>query len=517
MPLSIDTGRAIRLPSELNQLVDAVLRAGDHDETDWIEWKSRRDLLRAEDVGDIARHVLAFSNRDPDRAHGTAEGYGYLVVGAQPGEVHGVEPIDPAALEAKLRPYLGGADGPGWWHHYVETAGKTVLVISVAPPKWGDPIRLLRKPLGSYLKGTVFVRRNGATEIADDTEMDMLQRRIQRGRERINASVIWSSRSPTIPPIDLSEDVVGEWIEAERGTFPQAVVENSEGKETSSEDASQGPARSGRKLILSSGGKGPTINDLIGLERRKEAGEALSEEEERLLNETHAQLRETMKPFTEALSKSFGFLGQRTEDRTPEAYEEEIGHYLQDCERRLPAVLVRSLVASSRAALRLVLVNNPDVNLPSVEVEALVEGPVMALSGHEEELDEDLPRRPRHWGTPRPHPLLSTFGSRPRVWIPPATRLMPEVTIDNTASARVIFRPLDLRPEARVELPVVHLVVAKELAGETLTLQWKATSTGASGVASGTLTLPIASSPLVPLDLVPTGGPAEATDGEPTS
>jgi hypothetical protein len=100
------TERAIRGPSARLALVRAVRDGGIvATEADWIEWKSLADLRdRRSRMEHVVRHVLGFANRDPARAANVAEGCAYLLLGVEPGAVHGVDRIDPATLESWMLP-----------------------------------------------------------------------------------------------------------------------------------------------------------------------------------------------------------------------------------------------------------------------------------------------------------------------------------------------------------------------------------------------------------------------------
>jgi hypothetical protein len=52
--------------------------------------------------------------------------------------------MDPAVVEGKLTPYVGSRE-PRWSCSNVEVEGKTVAVVIVEAPRWGDPIHTLRK------------------------------------------------------------------------------------------------------------------------------------------------------------------------------------------------------------------------------------------------------------------------------------------------------------------------------------------------------------------------------------
>jgi hypothetical protein len=149
-----------------------------------------------------------------------------------------------------------------------------------------------------------------------------------------------------------------------------------------------------------------------------------------------------------------------------------------------------------------VVSNHTDRNFPKVEVELYIAAPVMALE--DEEDANALPPRPRLFGTPPPAtPIVPGFtsayvGRNPFAVsrVPQAAVRIPEVTIDNGASAaRLRFRPVDLRPRRQEELAAFQLLVRAELAGQTLPVNWTATSSGADGLASGSLAVEVRATP----------------------
>lgn len=174
MALSIDTNRALRSVSELRELVEAIRDALSHEqETDAIEWKATVDLTEKKWQAEIARQVIGFANRHPGRAATSFGGCAYLVLGASPGTVSGITPVDSAKLDDTVSVYAG-TDGPQWSPDYVQVDGKTVLVVTVEPPLWGHRVCAFRKAFETYEDGDVFMRRNGKTEKANHQEMRML-------------------------------------------------------------------------------------------------------------------------------------------------------------------------------------------------------------------------------------------------------------------------------------------------------------------------------------------------------
>ncbi|MFI5698397.1 helix-turn-helix domain-containing protein [Kribbella sp. NPDC051586] len=180
MAINVDTTQSLRRPGDLLALVDAVRSAHPSDESWWIEWKSDLKLRSPDGAFKAARAILSFANRMPEVAATACDGLAYLLVGVEPGLVHGTEAIDPADLEGALIKYLG-ADGPVWSPNYVTVDGKTVLVVIVEPPQWGDPIHTLRKTFEKSAEGTIFVRSQAISRPANASEIRMLSDRLLRG------------------------------------------------------------------------------------------------------------------------------------------------------------------------------------------------------------------------------------------------------------------------------------------------------------------------------------------------
>ncbi|MEV0664694.1 helix-turn-helix domain-containing protein [Actinomadura luteofluorescens] len=157
MAFPLDASQPFLLPSQLRRLAEAVRDAGPHDEATWIEWKSTLDLRAPHARVHLVKQTLGFGNRPPDEAAKRAGGYGYLLVGVEPGSVSGVDSIDPSDMEQDLTPYLG--PDLVWSAEHVTLDGKDVLIVVVNPPRFGDPIHYLRKglPHSNPSKGARFV------------------------------------------------------------------------------------------------------------------------------------------------------------------------------------------------------------------------------------------------------------------------------------------------------------------------------------------------------------------------
>jgi hypothetical protein len=206
--VDFDTTRAPLGAADLERLVRAVSRAEPTDETVWLEWKGQSDLSSPAGKVSVARFVLGFANRLPAVASQFCEGRGYMVVGAEPGQVRGLEPVDAATLEPWVNAYLGD-DGPRWTPHWVSVDGIRVLVVEVAAPRQGDPVYCLAKDYDRYRNGDVFIRRHGATERASASEVRALVERAKGGAPMLRTATcravtssgsVKTARVPRGPP-----------------------------------------------------------------------------------------------------------------------------------------------------------------------------------------------------------------------------------------------------------------------------------------------------------------------------
>ncbi|WP_395572762.1 helix-turn-helix domain-containing protein [Streptomyces sp. BK79] len=217
MALDVDHSKPFRTPLQLRSLVEAVKGAGEHDENDWIEWKSNYNLREKQTKATLARHILAMANRSVEKSSQAAGGFGYILVGVEPGAVNGVSTIDLADLESGIRPYLG-PQGPEWVPSYVTIEGKEVLAIAVDPPKDGDPIHTLHKDFDRYYAGMIFVRRTAQTAIAGPGEVLRLTQRAQTSEERQSLSLESLDDPVEVPPWPWLEETVSSLLAKERET-----------------------------------------------------------------------------------------------------------------------------------------------------------------------------------------------------------------------------------------------------------------------------------------------------------
>jgi hypothetical protein len=457
--LNIDTTKAHRTPLELLDLVNAVLNAGAADEDDTIEWKSGLDLAQKDGLVPIVKGILAFANRDPVVAARAFGGLGYFIVGAEPGNFGGVEELDVADLDAKMRPYLGHA-GPRWTPTYVHNAGVVALVIVIDPPRPGDDIWALRKELGKYRDGTIFVRNKAKSEPASSADLDMLKRRYLQQADRLELHLeLEADVDNLLAVLDVSEDALTEWVDAEHERVMAPLVWRKEAQQR-------------------------------GLAAPSPFASAIQ----------HTQKVAAIAASISALSEP--------DTRTEADFIDEVDAYLKEARAELPNA---ALAALSKIAppMRLVLVNDTERNFANVSVDALLRGPVIGI---DDPLDPvKLPAPPRALGTPTRSsrfpaiafgnatmPHLSAAFLNPRI---ASTARRP--TITNTAEGvRIEFPSIHVRPHARIPLDDVVCIATENIAGEILPLEWTATASDANGEAGEQLAVTVDATASTPLDLL---------------
>jgi hypothetical protein len=466
--LEIDTTRAFASPARKRELVAGIRDAPKHEsEPSWLEWKGAVDFSQKRWYPEIACHCMGLANRNPDHAQRTAEGMGYVVVGAEPGNLCGAGPIDNARLEEGLAVYLGRG-GPQVSFDYVDVDGIDVLVISVQPPRWGDPIHAFAKafhahelPKADFKKGDVFVRREGRTARAEPEDYRMLERRFARttAQPALDVDLQLAKEASPITPIDDSPQSIVMWIDRERSRLRRPPD----------------PLPTGPKTTLARPpGARPPGDVTLDMIRR---------------------LGVTSEP----------------EQRSPKEYDAAVEQYVARAYEELPKYLRYRAVQEELAVLRLRLCNNTPDNYEGVAVVLTFGGHVSAYTDKREaawELYDDsnpkFPGAPRKWG-PRqvtkglPRSILR--GDVPLL-TPPLGPNPRKPRIDNSASARIEFHSVHLRPRYSVKLEDVHLIVpASEAAAGQITGEWYATSTSVSGMPEGTLLVPL-NAPINTLDLL---------------
>lgn len=467
MALDLDTRQALRRPSDLAALVEAIRKANPEDEPDWLEWKSNLDLSRPDGRFQLARAVLGLSNRLPDRASNHCAGVGYVVVGAEPSNVCGTTRLDPAVVDDALSPYLGGSKGPAWGPIFVTSGGRDVLVVIVEPPRYGDPIYTLRKSFNEAQKGTVFVRRPGKTARADDADLDALQRRLtapgQHAALELLVAVVGDVPLHWFLPTDR-DDHITKWVARQRAELIRQAEEVERGRPQ------------------------PRTLDLDA-SRAERAVSAL------------AQI-ESQKAMLENIAQSIGALGfAQRDERTLEEYTASVDAWAEALGENAWALIAHRFF-EGRNVIRLRVENPTERNLGSVQLRAHF--PHEGAFADQARPEYDPPPRPRPFGKPKQMPRFDIpalshqpFAS-PRVAdvvLPPRLRL-------ESGSIRMTWDVGDLRPQHADESDDIYIMLAEYPDGGSLRGTWTATAKSVDGVASGELLVPVHEQPLSPASLL---------------
>ena len=221
MPLTLDTSRQFRSINELDDLVKAISSApSSESEPVWLEWKREADLNDRRWHALISKCIAGFANRDPIVSKRWAGGCSYLVIGAEPGNVGGVTPVDNAILHAGISRFV--RQTVRWSPQYIKQEGKQVLVITVESPEFGDQIVAMLTSYQSNERGAsvcregdVFIRRHGRTDLAGQQDYDMLVRRFAASGERASDIGVQVLNDVAAVPVACDSHVITTWRQRE--------------------------------------------------------------------------------------------------------------------------------------------------------------------------------------------------------------------------------------------------------------------------------------------------------------
>ena len=233
---------------------------------------------------------------------------------------------------------------------------------------------------------------------------------------------------------------------------------------------------------------GISIRDLTQMAEKKKSGETLTAEEEQALAAFQEKAASIFKGFAGTLTAS---MMSDPDQRSAEEYRSEVERHLVRYREFLDDWLLREYVKSGIGNLKITLVNPTGKVFEDVQVEVYLPGKVEA--SHAEDVDEthnSPPRRPRAFGERTPKPLITipSYSGMSTGLHFPKQHFGPE--IDNSSSARVVYRPVTLRPHARVILDNISLSI-QEPPGAVVEGTWEATATNAEGRVRGRLSIKI--------------------------
>lgn len=459
--LEFDTRRAPVRASHYLELVKAIRAASAADESDWLEWKSTLDF-RPKNKADksarahLARAIIGFANRQPDDARRYVEGYGFLVVGVDPKGYYGVDEIDIVDLEPWINEYVG--DSIHWRPTYVHVREEgqdrvAVLIITVSPPNWGDPIFCVRKEIpppprsepgqpkdkDTIREATVFVRRNGKTERARAADIDRLGERLLRKHQVFDLTL--TVKEGEVNPVTVPDDDLEKVIEAAR-------------------------ARLLRCLPPAPPAEGSTKSRAM----------------DQVLQDLKLETTTGLKP----------------DPRGRDGYLGEVEQYLEELRRAVPKALPE-VAALILPGVELRLRNDTHRHLQDVQVRLEMPEGVLALVPVEpEDRDRDEPflrgllEAPRPYGPAHPFQHLRSLPFPRRHGLPALTaRVVPSRWDIEVEGTTVVFPAQDVRVGLSIDLPWFVAATKHPLSG-TLTVPWTATATNMEGTAQGAVSLPIA-------------------------
>lgn len=476
MPLNLELSRPLRSLPRLEELVRAVRDApASTQEQPFVEWKSEGDAADKKWRAELAKQVLGMANRDPDAAAAWFGGCAYVLVGVEPGSLNGSPVHDSAKIESWLAPYVGRTpDGPDWTSTYVEVEGKRVLVVTVEPSKWGDPIWTCHRefladpkapgpgPKVALREGGIYVRHVASTVEHTAEDLAMLQRRLLGSRRRIGGISIVITPDSRAVPVDANPERVAAWAERERKALEPPPP------------SSPKPKAEPRTIDL----------DKLG------ADSSLRSTAEML-----AGLEKTVA----ASIKGIDF-GDEPDMRTREDYDKQVETYIGKATKVMLAFVLRRMFDREMGRVTLLVRNDTDDPIHKLQVRVHIQAAGVQAFDYGDLPDVDLPKRPVMLGKGGRNrfagidaSLLS--GLRVPTYDYLSRSIGPSlgrgVKIDNSGSVTLTFDPVDLLPRETVELAEVQLFTSIEHAGTSLAADWSARSLEASGVLPGKVEIPV--------------------------
>lgn len=214
---------------------------------------------------------------------------------------------------------------------------------------------------------------------------------------------------------------------------------------------------------------------------------------------------EAMESLANVQSQINEIWGSSPEDRTREAYIEEVEAYLKEADTALRGRFLVAYVQSGKGLLRPCLINSTDRTFKDVQLSIFLPTGVSAIDPLEIDEDISMPKEPRKYGTRVPSNVLRLgYGS---LFLPPMASHVPTgpfVSIEKSSTGtRVEYPAVTLRAKGRADdFPEVHLLMLDEFATKTLNVKWEATADNAEGRVSGEFSIAVGPESVTPRDLL---------------
>jgi hypothetical protein len=339
-----DFTQLARRPSERLAIVAYVHGTANLQETEYLEWKSAYDLSKRPGAAATARQMIGMANRDDASAARHAEGHAYVLIGVEPGDVPGVPEWDAAEIESWLTRFV--EDELRYDIHYVSYEGVQVMVVTIDPPRAGNPIYSLQKAsedpeTGKSLDaGTIYVRHGSSTAPASPEDIRRLAAR--------------ASASTTTLDLDVQVDPSG-----------LEVID--------------------RRLLT-------------------------AEHRDRTLGDWSREMLSLLPKKEQEPWGTFAFQRPIGETRSENEYISEIDHYLQElksADHLWWAVMAEGWLKADHSILGVSIVNHSAENYEDTVVELTfgLPRPHIHLDDHEVKEVMRTPERPREWGVSEIHSL----------------------------------------------------------------------------------------------------------------
>lgn len=249
-----------------------------------------------------------------------------------------------------------------------------------------------------------------------------------------------------------------------------------------------------------------SLGELEHIEQRQKAGQPLSKTQEEALAAVRASLAELGHRATIALQST---VRTSLDNRTPEAYRQQVRQYICDYHAALRDLLRASYIEKRLGILQMTLENLRDKSYDGVEVVLRLPKWVKAFSVDDRATSSvALPQAPRPYGTAEfleigtlPNANLASLiaSSRRREFFDPRA---PEIeTGDET---KVVFHPRELLAEHVNKLDPI-ILIAEGRPGAVIDVTWEARAMNADGCVKGGFQLTVDSTPLPVQELLAHG------------
>jgi Putative DNA-binding domain len=440
-----------RRPSERLAIASHVRDAPTLEETDYLEWKSAYDLSSKPGAAAIARQFIGMANRDFAQAERHAEGSAYVLLGVEPGMVHGVPHWDSADIENWLARYV--QPELRYDAHYVEIDGKEVLVFTVDAPRQGDPIYCLQ-------------RMCEVEEVVKQVSAGQEEKRIKKTLPKGAIYVRHGGKTEQHTPEDLRR-LGARLAVAERPTLDVAVMLDTSKAVAIIEGLASDACRDARLRAWSE-------RMLAKLPRR----------EPRLAS---GKLGLVNFP---SIDYAIRFPGRSLgETRSEEEYKAEVEMYVQAMKTPgawLQAVAVE-WVEAKRAMLGVSVRNNTEQNYESAVIEltlvGLTRGNVFAAEGDAARRLR-VPEEPEEWGSPSYMTgLLASRYATTAIAVLPKPR--PDIEEPNRGQVLARYPELRIRPHTTHRLEPLLLALAPFMVGKSVPVHWRVTTSSTEGHQEG--------------------------------